>query len=70
MDRCHWTAGTQKATEFDRGHYHILIDADGNLVRGVPSIKLNEALPKKSYTAPRDVLTAMIGALCHVQSGR
>ncbi|MDH2092725.1 N-acetylmuramoyl-L-alanine amidase, partial [Rhizobium pusense] len=42
MDRiiCHWTAGTHKATEFDRGHYHILIEADGNLVRGIPSIKL------------------------------
>lgn len=53
MDRiiCHWTAGTHKATEFDRGHYHILIEADGNLVRGIPSIKLNEAPTKKGYAA-------------------
>ncbi|MCZ7974345.1 N-acetylmuramoyl-L-alanine amidase [Agrobacterium salinitolerans] len=53
MDRiiCHWTAGTHKATEFDRGHYHILIEADGNLVRGIPSIKLNEAPAKKGYAA-------------------
>lgn len=53
MDRiiCHWTAGTHKATEFDRGHYHILIEADGNLIRGIPSIKLNEAPAKKGYAA-------------------
>lgn len=53
MDRiiCHWTAGTHKATEFDRGHYHVLIEADGNLVRGIPSIKLNEAPAKKGYAA-------------------
>ena len=53
MDRiiCHWTAGTHKATEFDRGHYHILIEADGNMVRGIPSIKLNEAPAKKGYAA-------------------
>lgn len=53
MDRiiCHWTAGTHKATEFDRGHYHILIEADGKLVRGIPSIKLNEAPAKKGYAA-------------------
>lgn len=53
MDRiiCHWTAGTHKATEFDRSHYHILIEADGNMVRGIPSIKLNEAPAKKGYAA-------------------
>ncbi|WP_107342002.1 N-acetylmuramoyl-L-alanine amidase, partial [Agrobacterium pusense] len=53
MDRiiCHWTAGTHKATDFDRGHYHILIEADGNLVRGIPSIKLNEAPAKRGYAA-------------------
>ncbi|WP_052675417.1 peptidoglycan recognition protein family protein [Agrobacterium arsenijevicii] len=53
MDRiiCHWTAGTHKATEFDRQHYHILIEADGTPVRGIPSIKLNEAPAKKGYAA-------------------
>ncbi|MBB3947699.1 hypothetical protein GGQ73_003670 [Rhizobium skierniewicense] len=53
MDRiiCHWTAGTHKATEFDRGHYHMLIEADGKLVRGIPSIKLNKAPAKKGYAA-------------------
>ncbi|WP_085033947.1 N-acetylmuramoyl-L-alanine amidase [Ensifer aridi] len=48
---CHWTAGAHQASEFDRGHYHILIEADGKLVRGIPSIKLNEAPAKKGYAA-------------------
>lgn len=48
---CHWTAGGHKATSFDREHYHLLIEADGNLIRGFPSIKLNEAPAKKGYAA-------------------
>ncbi|MCB5204999.1 N-acetylmuramoyl-L-alanine amidase [Neorhizobium sp. T786] len=48
---CHWTAGAHKASEFDRGHYHILIEADGKLIRGIPSIKLNEAPAKNGYAA-------------------
>ncbi|MFQ6186366.1 N-acetylmuramoyl-L-alanine amidase [Sinorhizobium meliloti] len=48
---CHWTAGAHKASEFDRSHYHILIEADGKLIRGIPSIKLNEAPAKKGYAA-------------------
>ncbi|MCA1403691.1 N-acetylmuramoyl-L-alanine amidase [Ensifer sp. IC3342] len=48
---CHWTAGAHKASEFDRSHYHILIEDDGKLVRGIPSIKLNEAPAKKGYAA-------------------
>ena len=48
---CHWTAGAHKATEFDRQHYHILIEADGKLVRGIPSIKLNEHPLAKGYAA-------------------
>ncbi|ASP93294.1 N-acetylmuramoyl-L-alanine amidase [Sinorhizobium meliloti] len=47
----HWTAGAHKASEFDRGHYHILIEDNGQLVRGIPSIKLNEAPAKKGYAA-------------------
>jgi len=48
---CHWTAGAHKASEFDRGHYHILIEDDGKLVRGIPSIDLNQAPTKKGYAA-------------------
>jgi N-acetyl-anhydromuramyl-L-alanine amidase AmpD len=41
----HWTAGQHKASDLDRQHYHILIEGDGSLVRGVPGIDLN-GLPK------------------------
>jgi GH24 family phage-related lysozyme (muramidase) len=45
MDRVvvHWSAGTHTATEFDRGHYHILINGDGKVVRGLPAIEGNSA---------------------------
>lgn len=39
----HWTAGNHKASALDRQHYHILIEDDGKLVRGIPSIDLNQA---------------------------
>lgn len=41
---CHWTAGQHKASDFDRSHYHVLIEDDGKIVRGKPSIKLNETV--------------------------
>jgi hypothetical protein len=41
----HWTAGQNKASELDRSHYHLLIEADGKHVRGIPTIDLN-SLPK------------------------
>jgi N-acetyl-anhydromuramyl-L-alanine amidase AmpD len=37
----HWTAGNHRASSTDREHYHILIEADGKLIRGVPSISGN-----------------------------
>lgn len=46
----HWTAGGPKASDNDRAHYHVLIEADGKLVRGIPSIKLNET-GAKGYAA-------------------
>lgn len=48
---CHWTAGSHKASDFDRSHYHILVEGDGKPVKGIPSIKLNEAPAKKGYAA-------------------
>lgn len=41
----HWTAGAHVASSFDKSHYHILIEGDGGLVRGRPTIDLN-SLPK------------------------
>lgn len=37
----HWTAGNHKASATDRSHYHILIEGDGNVVRGEHSIAAN-----------------------------
>lgn len=39
----HWTAGGHKASGLDRSHYHLLIDGAGELIRGVPTISLNDA---------------------------
>lgn len=39
----HWTAGSHRPSGLDRSHYHILIEGDGKLVRGTPSIDLNDA---------------------------
>ncbi|MBB3972796.1 peptidoglycan recognition protein family protein [Hansschlegelia beijingensis] len=38
----HWTAGGHKASALDTEHYHLLIEADGGIVRGKPSIDLND----------------------------
>ena len=37
----HWTAGGHRASGLDRSHYHILIEVNGKLVRGTPSIASN-----------------------------
>lgn len=63
----HWTAGSHRASGLDRSHYHILIEGDGKLVRGIPSIALNDAGgTKKGYAAHTlNCNTGSIGvALC------
>jgi len=47
----HWTAGANTASALDREHYHILIEGGGKVVRGKPSIDLNQAPVKKGYAA-------------------
>lgn len=47
----HWTAGGHKASATDRKHYHLLLEGDGTLVRGNPSIALNQAPVKAGYAA-------------------
>lgn len=37
----HWTAGQHRASALDKSHYHILIEGDGTLIRGGPSIAAN-----------------------------
>lgn len=47
----HWTAGNHKASALDREHYHLLIEGDGTVVQGIPSIALNQRPAKKGYAA-------------------
>jgi hypothetical protein len=47
----HWTAGAHLANATDLKHYHILVEGDGKVVRGHPSIQLNEAPAKAGYAA-------------------
>ncbi|RJG40872.1 peptidoglycan recognition family protein [Mesorhizobium sp. DCY119] len=47
----HWTAGSNTASVLDKEHYHILIEGSGKVVRGKPSIDLNQAPVKKGYAA-------------------
>ena len=57
----HWTAGAHKANAVDRRSYHILVEGDGNLVRGDCSIKANErgsGMKRASHT-----LNANTGAI-------
>lgn len=47
----HWTAGSNKASDTDKAHYHILIEGDGTPVKGVPSITANQAPVSTGYAA-------------------
>lgn len=62
----HWTAGSHKASDNDKDHYHILVEADGKLVRGKKTIKDNVSTSDGVYAAhTKDCNTGSIGvALC------
>lgn len=48
----HWTGGGYTATNLDRAHYHVLLEGDLDVVRGVPSIADNvPPLNKEKYAA-------------------
>ena len=47
----HWTAGGHEANETDRKAYHLLVEGDGKLVRGIPSIAANSGSLKDGYSA-------------------
>lgn len=47
----HWTAGSHKATTFDKSHYHVLIEGDGTVIRGTPTIDLNQSPVRTGYAA-------------------
>lgn len=48
---CHWTAGAHEASSLDKAHYHILIERNGNLVRGINSIQDNVSTGDGRYVA-------------------
>lgn len=58
----HWNAGTNKASRIDREHYHIIIEGDGQLVRGDRTIADNESAADGKYAAhTRGLNTGSIG---------
>lgn len=69
----HWTAGARRPSSSDLSHYHVLIDGDGELVRGRPSIAANgvgsRARPRASHTL--NCNTGSIGvSLCGMWNAR
>lgn len=48
---CHWTAGAYRVSSHDKACYHILIEKDGNLVRGTHSIADNVSTADGVYAA-------------------
>lgn len=47
----HWTAGGHRASDFDRRAYHVLVEGDGKVIRGIPSIAANSGSLKSGYAA-------------------
>lgn len=47
----HWTAGQHKPSQDDRGHYHILISGEGEVVRGLCDIRANSSTDAKGRKA-------------------
>ena len=68
----HWTAGSYKASDLDKSHYHLLIEGDGTVVAGTHPIACNAKPPQKvraSHT--RNCNTGSIGvAVCCMAGAR
>lgn len=47
----HWTAGTHSASSLDKEHYHIIVEGDGNLVKGDHDIADNVSTSDDDYAA-------------------
>lgn len=58
---CHWTGGGWRASDLDRMHYHLLIEADGKLVQGHHTIDDNVYTSDGDYAA--HTLNANTGAI-------
>ena len=57
----HWTAGNHRASDWDKEHYHFLIEGDGAVVRGRYSISANARIRGTAYAA--HTLNANNGAI-------
>lgn len=58
----HWSAGQHKASVLDAEHYHIIVEGDGNLVKGDHDIKDNVNTADDDYAAhTRHFNTNVIG---------
>lgn len=61
----HWSAGGHKASDLDLEHYHVVIEGDGNIVRGDHDIKDNVNTADQDYAAhTRGFNTGVIGVSC------
>lgn len=58
----HWTAGAHKASETDKDHYHVLVEADGKVIKGNCDIAANSASNASGQKA-HHTLNANTGAL-------
>lgn len=47
----HWTAGNHTASDTDKRAYHVLVEGDGKIIRGKPSIAANSGGTKDGYAA-------------------
>src|SRR5262245_9659283 len=47
----HWSAGMHRASDLDKEHYHIIVEADGRLVRGDHDISDNLTTADDDYAA-------------------
>lgn len=58
----HWTAGTHKASDLDRQHYHFLIEGDGTVIAGKWPVLANVSPKGSAYAAhTRGANTGAIG---------
>lgn len=63
---CHWTAGLHYPSQFDKQHYHFLIDKDGKVHRGTKPVSFNAHPIRGDYAAhTRNFNSGIIGlSLC------
>ena len=67
---CHWSAGAYDASWLDRAHYHLIVEGDGNVVRGDRSIADNAAPIRGAYAAhTRACNTGSIGVALACMAG-